>query len=112
MTIKVPFDPVKRRQLLAYPPAIPVQLPSPVEPSQVTCGTDRFRCEKLHAVLSAADCQRRYKAAHTDVSGKPNADRMQARVAANSTGACRGCDVGPKLIHPKLVVRKRRGAGA
>jgi hypothetical protein len=107
-----PIDPATRRRLLAYPPATPVQLPAPVEPSQVTSGTDRFRCPKLHAVITAADCQKRYDAAHVDVGGRPNADRMNARVVANHTGACRGCEVGPQLIHPKLVVKKKRRTGA
>lgn len=105
---KQPLDPATRRRLLAYPPAVPVQLPPPIDPSQVKGEGDRFRCPKMHAVLTAADCKKRYDAAHTDVSGKPNADRMTARVAANHTGACRGCEVGPQLIHPKVLTKKRR----
>lgn len=100
--------PATRRRLLAYPPATPVQLPPPVAMEDVVRGEDRFRCPKLHAVITASDCKKRHDAAHANTSGHSSSERMFVRQSANFTTPCRGCDVGPQLIHPKLVVKKNR----
>ena len=80
---------------------LPVIRP-PVAPDKITCAEDRFRCTKLSAVITAGDCKKRYAAAHATISGKPSARMMSARYAANSAGSCRGCELGPGTIHPKV----------
>ena len=83
------------------PVALPVLSP-PVDPTQITCSTDRFRCTRMSAILTAGDCKKRHAAAHANLKGKPSARMMTARYAANSAGSCRGCEVGPGVVHPKL----------
>jgi hypothetical protein len=77
-------------------------LRAPVAPEAVTSGEDRFRCPKLHAVLTAAECRRRYDLAHEVVDGKLDAKKVARRTAINVASFCRGCALGPDVIHPKV----------
>lgn len=81
--------------------ALPV-LSAPVQPAAVTCGADRFKCEPMHAVITAAECKKRHAAAHVSIEGRSRRV-VAARQAANSAAACKGCKVGPTHIHPKVT---------
>ncbi len=82
----------------------PMGLSLPVlPPDQITSGTDRFRCDRLHAVLTAADCKKRHGAAHADVNGRGSRQKMAVRLAAHSAAACKGCELGPTTIHPRAA---------
>lgn len=81
--------------------ALPVLSP-PIAPDKITCATDRFRCARMSAVITAGDCKKRHAAAHADLKGKPSARKMTQRFAANSAGSCRGCELGPGVVHPRV----------
>lgn len=77
-------------------------IPAPVPPEQVTGPLDRFVCVRMKATLTAGECKKRHAAAHADLTGKPSAKKMTARMLATSATACRGCELGPTTIHPKV----------
>lgn len=74
----------------------------PIPPESITSGADRFRCAKMSAVITAADCAKRHAAAHADNGGRSTAKKFHQRVAANSAFHCHGCQIGPGVIHPRL----------
>jgi hypothetical protein len=73
-----------------------------VLPDQVKGADDKFECPKIHGTVSARECKTRYKTAHEDVGGRPSGPKSRRRLAVISAAPCKGCELGPTTIHPKV----------
>lgn len=83
------------------PTALPV-LSDPIDPKQITCSTDRFRCTRMSAILTAGDC----KNYDFTFEGMVNAG---FRGSAGQTTAFRFDRIIKEIVAGTVPVLKRQG---